>query len=106
MIIGLQQAAERAHMALKTEKKQVEGESPFVCLSLAGSICLGSAPNFCFSFMVFRPAKRSWELGDLGGVPPDGLQLLTIGVGGAAGRRPRGVPGGRGGRCAGRELDG
>ena len=56
--------------------------------------------------MGFRPTERSWELDDPGRVPPDGLQLLTTGAGGAAGRRPRGVPGGRGGRSAGWELDG
>jgi hypothetical protein len=65
---------------------------------------LGSVPNFCFSFMVFRAAERSWEFNDPGRIPPDGLQLLATGAGGAAGRRPRGVPGGLRGRGAGREL--
>jgi hypothetical protein len=52
MILGLQQEAETACAALETEKKQVEGESPFVCLSLVGLACLGSAPNSisCFWF--------------------------------------------------------
>jgi hypothetical protein len=37
--------------------------------------------------MVLRPAEHSWELDDPGRVPPDGLQLLAIGAGGAAGHR-------------------
>jgi hypothetical protein len=43
-------------VALETEKKQVEGESPFVCLSLVGLACLESAPNSvsCFWFSGLR----------------------------------------------------
>jgi hypothetical protein len=58
MVLGLRQATEVARKALEAEKKKVEGELPFACLLLVGSTCLGSAPNFCFSFMVFRPADR------------------------------------------------
>jgi hypothetical protein len=53
-------------------------------------------------FLVFRLADRPWELSDTGAGCLDGLQLLAAGVGGAAGLRPRGVPGGQGRRGAGR----
>jgi hypothetical protein len=49
-VLGLQQAAEAARKALEAEKKQVKGESPFVCISLVGSVCLGSAPNLYFFY--------------------------------------------------------
>jgi hypothetical protein len=65
-VLGLQQAAEVMRKALEAEKKRVEGDSPFACLLLIGSTCLGSAPNSCFSFMVFRPADRPRELNDPG----------------------------------------
>jgi hypothetical protein len=65
-VLGLQQAAEVARKVLEVEKEQVEGESPFACLLLVGSTCFGSAPNFCFSFMVFKPADRPGELDDPG----------------------------------------
>jgi predicted transcriptional regulator len=95
-VLSLRQAAEDAREALEADKKQVEGELRFACPLLVGSTCLGSAPNFCFSFVIFRLADRPGELDDPGSGYPDGLQLLSTGVGGAAGRRPRGVPGGRG----------
>jgi hypothetical protein len=76
----------------------------FVYLLLVGSACLGSVPNFCFSFMVFRPVDHLGELDDLGSGCPDVLQLRVTGAGGAADRCPRGVPRGRGGRGAGWEL--
>jgi hypothetical protein len=106
VILGLQRAAEAARNALEAEKKQVEGESLFICLLLVGSACLGSAPNFCFWFIVFRLADRPGELDDPGSGYPDGLQLLATGAGRAMGCRPLGVPGGGGRRGAGWELDG
>jgi hypothetical protein len=44
--------------ALEAEKKQVEGDSPFACLLLVGSTCLGSAPKsfFCLWFSGLRTA--------------------------------------------------
>jgi hypothetical protein len=45
-------------------------------------------PIFRFLFMAFRPAGRLGELDNPGPGRADGLQLLTTGVGGAAGRRP------------------
>jgi hypothetical protein len=60
-VLSLRQAAEDTRKALEAEKKQIKGESLFACLSLVGSTCLGSAPNFVFSFMVsgLRTALRN-----------------------------------------------
>jgi hypothetical protein len=41
--------------------------------------------------MVFRPADCPGELDNPGSGCVDGLQLLTTGVGGGAGRHPRGL---------------
>jgi hypothetical protein len=72
MIIDLQKEAETARTAFKTEEKQVEVSHlslPFACwLDL-----LGSAPNFCFSFLVLRPVDRPWEFDDPGAGPPNGI---------------------------------
>jgi hypothetical protein len=97
MVLRLQQAAEDARKALDSEKKQVEGESLLSSFCLLVWFTWDPLPILVFSFAVFRHAERSGELDDPGRVPPDGLQLLAIGVGGAAGHRPRGVPRGRGG---------
>jgi hypothetical protein len=83
--------------ALESEKKQVEGESPLSTFRLLVWFIWDPLPILVFLSVVFRPAERSGELDDPGRVPPDGLQLIATGVGGAAGRRPRGVLGGRGG---------
>jgi hypothetical protein len=72
-VLSLRQAAEDAREALEAEKKQVEGELLFACLSLVGLTCLGSAPNICFSFMIFRLADRPGELDDPGSGCLDGL---------------------------------
>jgi hypothetical protein len=79
---------------LEAEKKQVEGES-FFCLSFACRFDLfGVRSQLLFFVFAFRLADRPGELDDLGSGCSDGLQLLSTGVGGAAGRRPRGMPGG------------
>jgi hypothetical protein len=94
MVLSLRQAAEDTRKTLEAEKKQVEGESLF-CLSFACRFDLfGIRSQLLFSFMVFRLADRPGELDDPGSGCPDGLQLLSTGVGGAAGHRPRGMPGG------------
>jgi hypothetical protein len=60
-ILELRRMAKTARASLETERKQVEGELPFACLFLVDSICLGSAPNFCFLFMVFRPVQMAYN---------------------------------------------
>jgi hypothetical protein len=103
---SLRQAAEDARQALEAEKKQVKVELVFACPPLVHSTCLGSAPDLCFSFMVSRLADCPGKLDDPGSGCADGLQLLATGVGRAAGRSPRGLPGSRGGRGTSREFDG
>jgi hypothetical protein len=44
-------------------------------------------PTFLFLFVAFRPTGRLGEFNNPGPSRADGLQLLTIGVGGVAGRR-------------------
>jgi hypothetical protein len=95
-VLSLRQAAEDAREALEAERKQVEGELVFACPPLVRSTCLGSAPNFCFSFLIFRLADHPGELDDPSSGCADDLQLLATGVGGVVGRRPRGLPGSRG----------
>jgi hypothetical protein len=75
------------------------------CLSLVGWVCLESAPNLVCIF-VFRPADSSRDVDNPSAGHLDGLQLLPVGAGRAAGRGPRGVPGHRGRRGAGREFHG
>jgi chromosome segregation ATPase len=106
-VLSLRHAAEDTRQALEAEKKQVKGELSFSCL-LAGCFVSFWDPLliFCLLCVAFRPAGRLGELDDPGSGCADGLQLLATGVGGAAGRRPRGLPGGRGGRGASWELDG
>jgi hypothetical protein len=71
------------------ERKQVEGELSFVCLLARRFVFFRDPlPIFRFLFVAFRPAGRLGELDNSGLGCADGLQLLSIGVGGAAGRRP------------------
>jgi hypothetical protein len=105
-VLSLRQAAEDARQALEAKKKQVEGELVFAYPPLVRSTCLGSAPNLCFSFVVFRLADCPGKLDNPGSGCADSLQLLATGVGRAVGRRPRGLLGSRGGRGASREFDG
>jgi hypothetical protein len=51
----------------------------------------GVRSQLLFFVFAFRLADRPGELDDLGSGCSDGLQLLSTGVGGAAGRRPRGM---------------
>jgi hypothetical protein len=103
-ILELQQATAIARAALETERKQVEGEL-FFPLFTCWLSSLGSSPNLIRAF-AFRPADDSWDITNPSPGDPDGLQLLPVGAGGAAGRSPRGVPGRGGGQSAGRELHG
>jgi hypothetical protein len=96
MILNLQQEAETTHMTLKTEKKQVEGELPFLPFACRPGL-FGIRSQFCFLFLVSRPAGDSRELSDPGAGHLDGLQLLAVGTGTAAGCRARGVSADRGG---------
>jgi hypothetical protein len=97
-VLNLQRQAEQARQSLEGEKKQVEGEFAFACLSLVDLFFLGFAPNFVpSSFVAFRLADRPGEHDYPGRGGVDGLQLLSIGVGGTAGRRPRDLPRDRGG---------
>jgi hypothetical protein len=93
-VLSLQQAAEDTCQALEAEKKQVEGELSSVRLIARRFALWGSAPNFFPSlFMAFRTAGRLGEFNNPGPSRVDSLQLLTTGVGGVAGRRPRDLPG-------------
>jgi hypothetical protein len=103
-ILELQQASTTMRATLESERKQVEGEL-FFPLFACWLSSLGSAPNLIHAF-AFRVADSSWDIGDPCLGDPDGLQLLPAGVGGAAGRGPRGVPGRGRGRSAGWELHG
>jgi hypothetical protein len=57
-VLNLRQAAEDARASLETEKKQVEGESPFTCLLLVDSIFWDPLPIFvsCLWFSGLRNA--------------------------------------------------
>jgi hypothetical protein len=90
----LRREAEEARKALDSERKQVEGE---LRLSLfRSSIWLGRdpLPTLVSLSLVFRPADRHGEYDHPDRGCADGLQLLSTGVGGAMGCRPRGLPGG------------
>jgi hypothetical protein len=50
--------------------------------------------SFVFLSLVLRRADRPGEYDHQGRGYADGLQLPATGVGGVAGRRPRGLPGG------------
>jgi hypothetical protein len=54
MVLSLQQAAEAAHMALDSKKKQVEGESPLFAFCSLIRFVLGSAPQFLFFLHGFQ----------------------------------------------------
>jgi hypothetical protein len=83
------------------ERKQVEGVLSSVCLfCLLIRLFRDPLPIFRLLFVAFRPAGRLGELDNPGSGCVDGLQLLATGVGGAAGRCPRGLPRGRGRRGA------
>jgi hypothetical protein len=101
-VLSLRQAAEDAREALEAERKQVEGELVFAC----PFDLFGIRSQLLFSFLIFRLADRPGKLDNPGLGCADGLQLLAIGVGRAASRHPRGLPGSRGGRGASREFDG
>jgi hypothetical protein len=93
-VLSLQQAAEDARQALEAEKKQVEGELASVRFSLVNLPFGNPLPTSFSLFVAFRPANRPGEHDHPGRGCADDLQLLSIGVGGVAGRRPRDLPGG------------
>jgi hypothetical protein len=92
-VLGLRQAVEGAREALEVEKKQVEGGLLSICFSLVDLPFGDPLPTLFFSFVVFRPADRPRTHDHPGRGCADGLQLLSTGVGGVAGRRPRDLPG-------------
>jgi hypothetical protein len=104
--LKLQGQAKETSQSLKGEKKQVEGEFSFARLSLADSFFWDSLPTCLSLFVAFRPADRSGEYDLPGRGNAGGLQLLSMGVGRAASRCPRDLPGGRRRRGASRELAG
>jgi hypothetical protein len=92
-VVSLQQAVEGGRQALEAEKKQVEGESLFVYCFV--DLPFGdSLPTWFFFFVAFRPADRPGARDHSGRGCVGGLQLLATGVGRAAGRLPRDLPGG------------
>jgi chromosome segregation ATPase len=93
-VLSLQQAAEDARQALEAEKKQVEGALSFVRFLIVDLSFRDPLPTFLFLFVAFRPAGRLGEFDNPGPSRADGPQLLTTGVGGVAGHRTRGLPGG------------
>jgi hypothetical protein len=63
MILDLQQAAEAAHAALETEKKQVEGELPFPPFTRwLDSFGIRSQLDLCFGFQACGRLSRTWRL--------------------------------------------
>jgi hypothetical protein len=95
-INGLQQAVEAERLALKVEKKRVEGESLFVfCFA---DFPLEGLSLFLISLLsaTFRPAHRAGARDRPCRGAADLLQLLRAGAAGAALRGPRDLPG-RGG---------
>jgi hypothetical protein len=96
-VLNLQRQAEEARQSLEGEKKQVEGEFAFARFSLVDSLFLDSLPTLFSLFVAFRPADRPGEQDYPGRGGADGLQLLSTGVGGVAGRRPRDLLRDRGG---------
>jgi hypothetical protein len=89
--------------------RQGRSRSKASCFSpvfrLSVSLVWDPLPTFVFR-LLFSGLWTPGELDDPGSGCPYVLQLLPTRVGGAAGRHPRGMPGGRGRRGAGRELDG
>jgi hypothetical protein len=103
--LKLQREAEETRQSLEVEKKQVKDKFAFARLSLIDSFFWDPLPTSSL-FMAFRPADCSGARDHPGRDCERGLQLLGTGVGGAAGRRPRDLPGGRGRRSASWELAG
>jgi hypothetical protein len=93
-VLSLQQANEDARQALEAEKKQVEGELRSAPFRSPLWFARDPLPIFVSLSLVFRPADRPREYDHPGRGCANGIQLLTTGVGGGAGRRPRGLPGG------------
>jgi hypothetical protein len=91
---GLRREVEEARRALDLERKQVEGESSFCPFRLSIWLARDPLPTFVSLLLVFRPADHPAEYDHPGRGCAGGLQLLAAGVGGAAGCRPRGLPGG------------
>jgi hypothetical protein len=92
-ILDLQRAAETTRAALETEKKQVEGKSPFPPFACWLGL-FGIRSQFWFTFSVFRLADSSRELSDPGTGYPDGQHLLAVGSGRAkAGEEEEEPPG-------------
>jgi hypothetical protein len=99
--LKLQREAEETGMSLEAEKKQIEGEFVSFSIFVRRFVLLGSTPNFIsFLSVASRPADRAGVRDHPGRDAAGGLQLLSTRVGGAAGRRPRDLPGGRGRRGA------
>jgi hypothetical protein len=90
----LRREAEEARKALEVEKKQVEGGLFSIRFSRVDLPFGDPLPTFLLLFVAFRPVGRLGEFDNPGPSRADGLQFLTIGVGGVAGRRTRGLPGG------------
>jgi hypothetical protein len=93
-VCDLRREAEEARKALEVEKKQVEGGLSSIRFSLVDLPFGDPLPTFLFLFVAFRPAGRLGEFDNPSPSHADGLQLLTTGVGGVAGHRTRGLPGG------------
>jgi chromosome segregation ATPase len=89
MVLNLQRQAKEARQSLEGEKKLVEGEFTFIRFFACRFVLLGIRSQLCFtSFVAFRPADCPGEHDHPGRGSADGLQLLSTGVGRAAGRRP------------------
>jgi hypothetical protein len=86
-VLSLQQAAEDARQALEVEKKQFEGELRSAPFRSPIWLARDPLPTFVSLSLVFRPADRPEEYDHPGRGCADGLQLLSTGVGGVAGRR-------------------
>jgi hypothetical protein len=83
MILELWRTTETARVTLEAEKKQVEGKLHFPLFTCWLNL-LGFAPNLIRIF-TFSPADGSRDVDDPSRGDPDGLQLLSAGVGGPAG---------------------
>jgi hypothetical protein len=94
MVHGLRREAEEARKALDSERRQVEGESLFCLFRLLIWLAWDPLPTFVSLSLVFKPADLPGEYDHPGRHCADGVQLLATGVGGVAGCRPRGLPGG------------
>jgi hypothetical protein len=83
----------RARPSRRRRSRLKVGYLPFV-FSLVDLPFRDPLPTFLFLFVAFRPAGRLGEFDHPGPSREDGLQLLTIGVGGVVGCRTQGLPGG------------